>query len=45
MYLESKPAKWLFPDRGPRRQVFVAGVEVKAIQKTLCKGTFTLVPL
>ena len=23
-------AKWLFPHRGPQRQVFVVGVEVKA---------------
>jgi hypothetical protein len=32
---------------GVRRivQVFVAGVEVKATFKTLCMGTFTLIPL
>ena len=45
MYPESKPAKWLVPFRGPQRQVLVAGVEVKATQKTLCTDTFTLVPL
>ncbi len=45
MYPEGKPAEWFFPFRGPHGQVFVRGVEVKATQKTLCKDTFTLVPL
>jgi hypothetical protein len=44
MYPESTPAKWLLPP-GSRRQVFVAGVEVKANRKTLFKDMFTLVPL
>ena len=31
--------------RGPRRQVFIAGVEVKATSHSLRQGTFTLVSL
>ena len=37
------PSGFFLP--GPRRQVFVAGVEVKANRKTLFKDMFTLVPL
>jgi hypothetical protein len=32
--------KWLFSFRGPRRQVFVAGVEVKATFNALKRTTF-----
>jgi hypothetical protein len=38
-------AKWLFPFRGPRGQVFVRGVEVKATFDALIEGTLTLVLL
>jgi len=34
-----------FPQPGPQRQVFVAGVEVKATLNPLSMGTVTLVPL
>jgi hypothetical protein len=39
------PFKWLFPFRGPQRQVFVDGVVEKATIEALIKSTFTLVLL
>src|SRR5208282_1905092 len=38
MYLGGTSAKWLFPLRGPLRQSFVAGVEVKATFHKLTQG-------
>jgi hypothetical protein len=48
MYHESNIAEWLCPQPGSpvrRGGVFVTGVEAKAISKTLCNDTFTLIPL
>ncbi len=41
----NNPIKWLFHFRGPRGQVFVRGVEVKATFKDFNKGTYTLILL
>jgi NodT family efflux transporter outer membrane factor (OMF) lipoprotein len=39
LYTEATALAWLFPFRGPRGQVFVRGVEVKATLRDTGKGT------
>ena len=39
------PVKWLFPYRGPHRQVLVCGVEVKATFHHRFMGTVTRILL
>jgi len=42
---EANSARWLFPLRGPQRQVFVAAVEQKATFCSLQEASFTSLPL